>query len=152
MSLKNFIGPKLEPWNKLLSVDQIISSPIDKAGVYAASGMEAVDMESGSWAQVCVESNVNSWAIVRSVLDGGEETLPNMMKTVNDLGEVIPHKAVLHFLFHPGHISKAMTMTPSKLKTVMSSTIELIQLFLFSKRQEHNQHVQSRSSVASKSI
>jgi len=140
LSLKNFITPKNEPWNKLLSVNKVISSPVDKAGVYAASGMEAVDMESAAWAQVCVDSNINSWGIVRSVLDGGEELLPNMVKIVNGFGEVIPHRAIIHFIVHPGHLSKVMKMTPSKLKEVMASSVEIIQLFLFSKKQDQRQN------------
>jgi nucleoside phosphorylase len=140
LSLKHFISPKNEHWNKLLSVDQVISSPIDKAGVYAASGMEVVDMESGSWAKACVESNITSWAIVRSVLDGGEEDLPDMSRIVNSYGDVILPKAILHFLFHPSHISKAIDMAPKKLKDVMSSTTEMIQLFLFSKRKDQRNH------------
>jgi nucleoside phosphorylase len=149
LPLKNFITPKNEPWNKLLSVEKIVSSPVEKAGVYAASGMEAVDMESASWARVCVESNINSWGIVRSVVDGGEDALPNMMSVVNGFGEVIPHKAALHFILHPGHISKAMNMTPKKLKDAMSSSVEIIQLFLFSKRKDQSHHTQ-RPTVISK--
>lgn len=151
LPLKNFITPTNEPWNKLLSVNKVVLSPIDKAGVYAASGMEAVDMESGAWAKVCVESNINSWGIVRSVLDGGEDLLPNMVKVVNHYGEVIPHKAILHFIFHPSHLSKALSMTPSKLKEVMSSSVEIIQLFLFSKRQDQRNHTH-RPTVVSKVI
>jgi nucleoside phosphorylase len=149
MSLKHFISPKNEHWNKLLSVDKVISSPIDKAGVYAASGMEVVDMESASWAKVCVESNITSWAIVRSVLDGGEDKLPNMMKVVNAYGDVIPLRAMLHFLFNPSHIAKAMDMAPKKLREVMSGTTEMIQLFLFSKRKDQGNHTQ-RPAVVSK--
>lgn len=148
LSLKNFISPKIEPWNKLLSVNEIITSPIHKAGVYAASGMEAVDMESASWAKVCVESNINSWTIVRAVLDGGEETLPNMMGTVNEVGEVIPLKAALHFIMHPSHLSKAMTMTPAKLKVVMEPLVEVLQLFLFSKRKETYKIIAKGEAVA----
>lgn len=144
LSMKNFYPDKKndEPWNKLLSVDELISSPVQKAGVYAASGMEAVDMESGSWAKACVESNINSWSIVRVVLDGGEETLPNMMKMVNDVGEVIPHKAFLHFLFHPNHIANAVSMTPSKLKGVLEPGAHVIQAFLASKTQQEGYYSQ----------
>lgn len=149
LSLKHFITPKNEPWNKLLSSKKVITSPIEKAGVYAASGMEAVDMESASWAKVCVESNIISWGIVRSVLDGGEETLPDMVGMVNGYGEVNMAKAVLHFLIHPNHLSKAMSMSPSKLKEVMSSSVEIIQLFLFSKRNDQRNHTQ-RPTVVSK--
>ena len=150
LSLKNFFADKTEePWNKLLSVDQIISSPVEKAGVYAASGMEAVDMESGSWARACVESNINSWSIVRVILDGGEETLPNLMKMVNDVGEVIPHKALLHFLFHPNHIANAITMTPAKLKTVLEPCANVIQSYLVSKGHQASDNAH-RPAVVSK--
>ena len=149
LPLKNFITPKNEPWNKLLSVNKVVSSPIDKAGVYAASGMEAVDMESGAWAQVCVDSNINSWGIVRSVLDGGEEDLPDMINVVNGFGEVIPHKAVLHFLLHPGLVTVVWSMRPSKLKEAMSSCVEIIQLYLSSKRQDQRNHTH-RPTVVSK--
>lgn len=153
LSMKHFYAEKKneEPWNKLLSVDEIISSPIQKAGVYAASGMEAVDMESGSWAKACVESNINSWSIVRVVLDGGEEALPNMMKMINDVGEVIPHKAILHFLLHPNHIANAVSMTPSKLKTVLEPCAHVIHSFLVSKGHEEG-YQSHRPAVKSKVV
>ncbi len=151
LSLKHFVHETKndEPWNKLLSVDQVISSPIDKAGVYAASGMEAVDMESGSWAKACVESNINSWCIVRSILDGGEETLPNMTHILNGMGEVIPHKALLHFLLHPKQIRDAMNMSPSKLKNILEPCANVIQTYLTSKTHQEGYNPQ-RPAVKSK--
>ena len=134
LSLKNFLtGQKKDAWNKLMSVDHVVTSPIDKAGIYAASGMEAVDMESGSWAKACVEEGVKSWTVVRVILDGGEETLPDMGSVVNEMGEVIPHKAILHFVLHPSHLKKAISLRPTKLQEVIRPGAEVIASYLESK-------------------
>jgi nucleoside phosphorylase len=153
LSLKNFLQVRSghEIWDRLFTSENLISSPIEKAGIYAASGMEAVDMESAAWAKVCVESNINSWAIVRVVLDGGEETLPNMMNVVNELGEVVPHKAFFHFLFHPHHILPAMRLKPSKLKEVLHPSVSVIQAYLGSKSHEHGNNTQ-RPAIKSKVV
>ena len=149
LPLKNFTTPKNEPWNKLLSVNKVVASAVDKAGVYAGSGMEAVDMESASWAGVCVDNNIPSWGIVRSVLDGGEESLPNMISLINAYGEILPLRAFFHFVLHPSHLVQVLKLTPAKLKEVMSSSVEVIQLFLFSKRKQQRQQPH-RPAVVSK--
>lgn len=59
----------------LTGVDEIVSTPDDKAALAARTGASIVDMEAHALAPYCEGRGV-AWAVVRGVSDTPEETLP----------------------------------------------------------------------------
>jgi len=70
----------------ILSVEQAATSPAEKARHRAASGADAVDLESATFAEAC-EARGWRWAVVRGISDGANDRLPDDVSTwIDDRG------------------------------------------------------------------
>jgi adenosylhomocysteine nucleosidase len=59
----------------LVAVDEVISTPADKATLAQRTGAAVVDMESHAFCALCVQRGVR-WTVVRGVSDTPDQTLP----------------------------------------------------------------------------
>ncbi len=87
----------------LVTVDHLVASPAEKAGLHAATGAIAVDMESAVWGRVCREKGI-PWMVARSILDRADENLPTGLGGISD-GFGRPRKdKLIPWLFTFGHL------------------------------------------------
>jgi nucleoside phosphorylase len=94
-------GASREPLRTLWTSGHLIPSPAEKAALYAATGAEAVDMESAEWGKVCRERGI-PWAVVRSILDPADEGLPESFRGLWDAyGRPLWGRVIPRFLVHP---------------------------------------------------
>lgn len=119
-----------QAWRDLITVDQVISSPAEKAALFAATGAEGVDMESGAWGSVCQGKKV-PWAIVRAILDPSDQALPReLSKTLDVFGEVRWGKSLSLFLSHPALIQSALEFRGSVLEKAAQPMMKLLSAWL----------------------
>ncbi|HLG21012.1 MAG TPA: hypothetical protein VI895_14515 [Bdellovibrionota bacterium] len=99
MNLASF-APSVE-WRKLVTVERVVSTPAEKAALHAATGAEAVDMESAIWGELCRSAGV-PWAVVRTILDSGDESLPcELSRLVDAFGRTRWSTALPTLTMHP---------------------------------------------------
>ncbi|PYD75398.1 phosphorylase family protein [Novacetimonas pomaceti] len=88
----------------LLQSDVIVSDAPRKAELFARSGCEGLDMESGVVAQVCSERKV-PFAVLRVVCDPADRTLPPAaVVALQADGEIALGPILRSVLAHPGQI------------------------------------------------
>lgn len=101
------------PLKRLLTVNELLSSRADKAALYAATGAEAVDMESGAWGEVAISRGL-PWGIARSVLDTAEETIPPTFSALMDqYGNSRWLTSLKYFSRHPKDLRAAIDLRRS---------------------------------------
>lgn len=71
----------ITPAGRLLSLDQPVTTPIDKRRLAEASGACAVDMETAAIAGACLERGLR-WAAVRAISDTAADRLPRRVATM----------------------------------------------------------------------
>jgi adenosylhomocysteine nucleosidase len=98
------------PLRSLLTSRDLICSVVEKAAAHAATGAEAVDMESGAWGNVSRSKGI-PWAILRTVLDSAEEALPESFRYLwGPFGEPRWRKVIPRLLLHPSEFRSALTI------------------------------------------
>jgi len=103
-------APSVE-WRKLYTAENVVSTPPDKAALFAATGAEAVDLESYGWGEICQAQQI-PWAVIRSVLDGGGELLPSdWIHLVDRFGRPKWSRAAAFFATHPKSVWKALQVS-----------------------------------------
>lgn len=123
-----------EIWRRLITVTEVVSSRPEKAALYAATDAEAVDMESGVWGKVCRERKI-PWAIVRTILDPADESLPSeLSETVDEFGRSSVSKSIPLFLRHPSLIGPAFKMAGGTLSKAMMPMSKLLDAWLEAER------------------
>ena len=104
--LRMSILSKLEksPLKTLLTSGKLVCSPVEKAALFAATGAEAVDMESAVWGTVARGEDI-AWAVVRAVLDTADEALPESFAFLSDrFGRARWEAAIPRLLFRPNEL------------------------------------------------
>ena len=87
----------------LVTVDEVVSTPHEKAFIGTKFDVRALDMESFAFAHVCEERKV-SYVVVRAVLDPMDMKLPPFEDIVDDEGETSVFGAVKHLIKRPKDI------------------------------------------------
>lgn len=126
---------------------KLIDLPAAKAAIYAATGAEAVDMESHSWVKACHEENI-ACVIVRSVLDEAQESLsPELALMVDERGNVKVWQVIKSLLNNPALLKDLIAYNPRNLAKVMAAQTTLIRAWLTSERQIKAEQRQSPNVV-----
>ncbi|MFH1263102.1 MAG: hypothetical protein V1495_06630 [Pseudomonadota bacterium] len=113
-------------WRNLITVDQVIESPAEKAALYAATDAEAVDMEAGVWGRVCQERKI-PWAVVRAVLDPADQVLPHeFTRIIDGFGHLRLGKTLSLFLSRPSLIRSALRQTGGSLARLAEPQMKLL--------------------------
>ncbi len=122
------------PLRTLFTAMELVPSATEKAALFAAKGVEAVDMESGAWGEFCRVEGI-PWAIVRSVLDAAAETLPESFRHLTDrFGNPIWPKIIGRFLMHPVEARSALKMQRLIWKSAGPPLTSLLVRWLLSER------------------
>ncbi len=89
----------------IATVNEIISSPHEKAFVGTKFNAVALDMESSSFAAACAHAQT-PYLIVRAVLDPLSETLPDLSDALDSSGHADGLAFADHIIRHPGDALK----------------------------------------------
>ncbi len=121
-----------EPQGQLLTVDQLVSTPAEKAALYAATSSQAVDMESGVWGEICRNQKIH-WGIVRVILDTADESIPNELSALLDRwGRPKWIPSISLFIRKPGLLKTAWKFAPHRLANVAQGYVGLLNDWLAS--------------------
>ena len=85
-------------WSRLATCEDFLTSARSKEELFRNTGVEAVDMESAAWGEVCRNRGI-PWAIVRSILDRADEEIPLFLgEAVDARGRTRPSVVARWFL------------------------------------------------------
>lgn len=113
----------------LLSAGAIVTTPHEKARLYAAHGADAVDMETASVAAVCDRHGV-PWAAVRAILDPADAALPaDLTRLTRPDGRTNVPAAIAYILRHPGRLPLLVRLGRDTVR-VMTTAAERIAALL----------------------
>lgn len=127
-------------WRKLITALEVISSPADKAALYAVTEAEVVDMESAGWGEICQSRGI-PWAIVRAVLDSAEDRISmELSKVVDRFGQPKWWTALQFFAQHPSQIPSALRLSPVILRKRAYGYVQVLQAWLRAQGKESSQH------------
>ncbi len=136
---------------KLITVEKVISSPVEKAALYAATEAQALDMESAVWGRVCREKGV-PWAIVRTILDPADQVLPEeLAQTVDSFGRVRWLSALGLFASRPKLLGAAFALRVGNLRKLSEPYVDILVerlAFQSKNRSERSHHPTVESKVA----
>jgi len=88
----------------MITVDEAVSGPHDKAFMGTRYDVRGIEMESAAFARICEEQKV-PYAVVRAVLDPMDMRLPDFKEAVDDEGETSIFGAIKHMIKHPKDIA-----------------------------------------------
>ncbi|MCB0307981.1 MAG: hypothetical protein KDD48_01305 [Bdellovibrionales bacterium] len=120
----------------LLTSEDIVSQPTQKAAIHAATEIEAVDMESALWFQYCVDRNI-SFASIRSVLDTASDHLPlELSQMVNAFGDPSYGRIVARLLQKPVLALTLYKYRPHRLAQLFASQAKVLREWLNAQRNQ----------------
>jgi adenosylhomocysteine nucleosidase len=94
----------------LVTVDEPVASPHEKAFVGTQHQAQAMDMESAPLAAACTQHSV-PYLVVRAILDPLDYTLPDLCDVVEDTGATNRMALVGRLIRKPGHLLKLPSMS-----------------------------------------
>lgn len=113
----------------LIGVDEIVSTPADKAALAARTGASIVDMEAHALAPYCEGRGV-AWAVVRGVSDTPEETMPHeVLGWITPEGDERRLRAAWDMVRRPSllpHVRGAMVRAGRVLPEVGRRVVEIV--------------------------
>lgn len=109
----------------LVTVDEVIPEPHEKAFIGTRYGALAVDMESSALAVGCRDRGI-PFAVIRAVLDPLDMRLPNLAETVDEDGVTGPWRLVRHFLGRPRDLMMfpRIAYSASRAREALTSFVE----------------------------
>ncbi len=94
----------------LLQTNKVITSAEQKSQLHKKTSTIAVDMESGSIAQVADQNNL-PFLIIRSVVDTSDETIPmSAINSIDEFGQTKPAALTASLIKSPGDIPKLIKL------------------------------------------
>ncbi len=109
--LSDQIATDLKPHNGLLlQTNEVISGTEQKSQLQKKTSAIAVDMESGSIAQIADQNNL-PFLIIRSIVDTSDETIPmSAINSIDEFGQTKPTALTARLIKSPGDIPKLIKL------------------------------------------
>ncbi|MEZ4704564.1 MAG: hypothetical protein R3A11_05145 [Bdellovibrionota bacterium] len=116
-------------WSRLATSSYVIGDPIEKAAVYSSTGFEVVDMEASPLARLCKKKDLK-FVVIRAVLDGGHDALPDFGDSINPFGQVRISKMISMLVRDQKMIQEMWSLRPSMMLPVAKVFTEEVERYV----------------------
>ena len=116
---------KLEE-RSLMTEEKVVFRAAEKTAIFAATGIDALDMESHGWLEALREKGVER-AVIRSILDPASLDVPEEFSSFVDVrGNVSYGRLLRSVLAHPSILSQLWSYRPSVLAARAAAQVDLL--------------------------
>jgi len=112
-------------WGKIFTADRVISTPAEKAKLFAETGASAVDMESGIAAGHAAAAGV-PLIVIRAISDSAADTVPpEILKWVDSKGRPRPATIALALIRKPSLLKDAQRLRENS-KLALKNLLDVV--------------------------